>query len=133
MLLFLFSIVVCPAQTTTEKEQSPAPSFISSKKSPLKIIFDDSQSQLISIDTSGRIVENAIVAFQLYVTIKGVNYSEQALGSSLSNAMLLLLGKAEQNTVIYFEHIQIKNTAGKLLEADDFQYTLGYVNKKKEQ
>lgn len=125
-LAFLFAVVVCKAQTSTEKEQLHLPQHTSS----LKIIFDDSNSQLIGIDTAGNVIENAIVAFQLFVNIKGKSYSEQALGSFLSKSMVTLLEKTEPNTILYFEHIQIKNASGGLMEAQNFQYNLGYVKKK---
>lgn len=127
ILMLLFPVVICQAQTTTGNNQPP---FIQ-KKSSLKIIFDDSNSQLISIDTTGKVVENAIIAFQLFVRIKGVSHSEQALGSRLSQPMLQLIEKTEPNTILYFEHIQVKNGKGGLLEAEDFQYTLSYVKKEK--
>lgn len=131
MLRFLFFLllifpVVGYSQTTTGP---PSISF-PQKKSSLKIIFDDSNAQLISIDTAGQIIENAIVAFQLFVRINGVSHSEQALGSQLSKPMIQLLEKTEPNTILYFEHIQVKNERGKLMEAEDFQYTLSYVKKK---
>jgi hypothetical protein len=126
LMLFCFPVVVCHSQTTTGKEQ---PAF-TPKKSSLKIIFDDSNAQLLSIDTTGKIFDDAIVAFQLFVRIKGVSYSEQALGSHLSQPMLSLLEKTEPNTILYFEHIQVKNERGKLMEAEDFQYTMSYVKKK---
>lgn len=126
LMLFCFPVVVYHSQTTTGKEQ---PAF-TPKKSSLKIIFDDSNAQLLSIDTTGKILDDAIVAFQLFVRIKGVSYSEQALGSHLSQPMLSLLEKTEPNTILYFEHIQVKNERGKLMEAEDFQYTMSYVKKK---
>ena len=125
--IFLFPVVVCKAQTSTEKEQLHLPQHTSS----LKIIFDDSNSQLIGIDTSGNVIENAIVAFQLFENIKGKSYSEQALGANLSKAMLDLLDKADPTTILYFEHIQIKNASGGLTEATNFQYNLGYLKKEK--
>lgn len=124
-IMLLFSVVVCKAQITTEKEEFSPP-----YSSSLKIIFDDSNSQLIGIDTSGKVIENAIVAFQLFVNIKGKSYSEQALGANLSKAMLELLDKADPTTILYFEHIQIKNASGGLTEAQNFQYNLGYLKKK---
>lgn len=124
--LFIFPVVAAHSQTTT----GALPPAFPQKKSTLKIIFDDSNAQLISIDTTGHIVENAIVAFQLFVQINGISHSEQALGSHLNQPMLELLEKAEPNTILFFEHIQVKNENGKLMEANDFQYTLSYVKKK---
>jgi hypothetical protein len=124
-VLLLFSAVICRSQTTAEKK-----ALHPIRKSSLRIIFDDRNATLISIDTAGHVVENAIIAFQLYVRIKGVSYSEQTLGAALSKPMLDLLEKADSNTILYFEHIQVKNEKGKLMEADDFQYTLSYVKKK---
>ncbi|HSH66881.1 MAG TPA: hypothetical protein VLB84_14095 [Bacteroidia bacterium] len=127
LIVLFFSVVVGKAQTTTEKKQSTHHSV------PVRILFDDRNAQLISIDSSGHVLENAIIAFQLFVNIKGVNYSEQALGSSLNKAMLQLLEKAESNTILYFEHIQLKSISGGLTEAPDFQYNLGYVAKPKKE
>ncbi len=123
LMIFFFSVTVCTAQTVTEKKES---SSATKKNSLPRIIFDDSNAQLLSIDTSGSVVENRIVAFQLYVTIKGISYSEQALGSRLNKAMLDLIDRTEPNTILYFENIQVKNASGNLVEADDFQYNLGY-------
>lgn len=119
VILLFFSVVVCKAQTTTEKKQS-------SSLPPLKIIFDDSNAQLLGIDTSGHIIENGIIAFQLFVNIKGITHSEQALGNSLSKSMLDLVNQADENTIFYFEHIQVKTAAGTLVEAENIQYKLGY-------
>lgn len=138
-----FSVVVCQAQTTTEEKIIPTkdlakadstralPATTQPKKPFLRIIFDDSNAQLIGIDSSGKIVENAIIAFQLFVKIKGVEHSEQALGSYLNTSMRDLLTQAESNTILYFEHIQVKNASGNLIEAKDFQYTLSYLPKGK--
>ena|SRR3569832_74535 len=126
LIFLLFSVVTGRTQTVTEKQHPVLPQ----KKSPLKIIFDDSQAQLIGIDTNGNVMENAIVAFQLMVRIKGVNYSEQALGSFLNKGMQELLAKADQTTILYFEHIQVKNASGNLVEAEAFQYTRGYPPEK---
>jgi len=140
IVVSFFSVVVCQAQTTTEKK-SPAETSVqeipsaetptkvetSLHKQPLRIIFDDSNAQLIGIDSSGNVVENVIIAFQLFVKIKGVEHSEQALGSYLNKSMRDLLTQVESNTILYFEHIQVKNNAGNLVEADDFQYTLSYL------
>jgi len=152
ILPFFLSLVVCHAQTTSDRKP-PASSSVEDAakkgqpaevlpkaaqtafevptKEAFTIIFDDSNSQLIGIDTSGKVVENVIIAFQLFINIKGVSHSEQALGCFLSKPMLDLLAQAEQNTVLYFEHIQVKNTRGNLVEAKDFQYTLGYLPKQK--
>lgn len=141
-ILFFLSVVVCKAQTATDKKNTlpvenatnttTSPTPTSSPKQFLKVIFDDSNSQLIGIDTSGNVLENVIIAFQLFVTIKGISHSEQALGSSLNKAMRDLLTQVEQNTILYFEHIQVKNKAGNIVEADDFQYTLSYLPKQKQ-
>ena len=122
LMILFFSVFVCNAQTNTEKFPP---------KPPLKIIFDDGNAQLIGIDTNGKVIENAIIAFQLFVNIKGKSYSEQALGSTLSKSMQALLEKAEPHTILYFEHIQVKNTAGALVEAENFQYNLGYLKREK--
>lgn len=145
---FILSLAVCHAQTASDKnsplssaetsmkagssaEVSLTTGFTPQQKHALRIIFDDSNSQLIGIDSSGKVVENAIIAFQLFVTIKGVSHSEQALGCSLNQAMRDLLTQVEQNTILYFEHIQVMNATGNLVEAEDFQYTLSYLPKEK--
>jgi hypothetical protein len=128
LLLTFFSIVGCKTQQPTIEYTSTTPVVT---KSVLKVIFDDSKSQLIGIDNAGTILDSAVVSFQLSTRVQGVSHSEETKGCFLSNAMLELLKKTDVNSIIYFEHIQAKDAAGKLGEAPNFQFNVGYSYKPK--
>lgn len=129
LILILYSVVGCKAQQPTIEHTSNIP--LPAATSALKVIFDDSKSQLIGIDKAGAILDSAVISFQLSVRIQGASYSEETKGCFLSNPMLELLKKADVNSIIYFEHIQAKDASGQLGEASNFQFNIGYSYKKK--
>jgi hypothetical protein len=128
-ILTLYSVVSCKTRQPTIEYTSTTP--VSHTKSSLKVIFDDSKSQLIGIDKTGAIMDSAVISFQLSVRIQGASYSEETKGCFLTTAMLELLKKTDVNSIVYFEHIEAKNAAGKLEEAPSFQYNIGYSYKPK--
>lgn len=129
LILSLFSIAGCKTQQPAIEYTSTTPAVTT--KSTLKVIFDDSKSQLIGIDKAGSILDSAVVSFQLSTRVQGVSCSEKTEGCFLSSAMLELLKKTDVNSIIYFEHIQAKDAAGLLGEAPSFQYNVGYSYKPK--
>jgi hypothetical protein len=128
LILTLYSIVDCKAQQSTIEYISTASP--SNTPSALKVIFDDSRSQLIGIDKTGAILDSAVISFQLSTRIQGASYSEETKGCFLNNAMLELLKKADVNSIIYFEHIQAKDASGHVGDAANFQFNIGYSYKK---
>jgi hypothetical protein len=129
LILSFISIVGCKTQQPAIEYTSTIPA--ATTKSLLKVIFDDSKSQLIGIDKAGTILDSAVVSFQLSTRVQGVSCSEKTTGCFLSSAMLELLKKTDVNSIIYFEHIQARDAAGQLGEAPNFQYNVGYSYKKK--
>jgi hypothetical protein len=129
LFLTLYSVVNCKAQQSTIEYTSTTSA--STTPSTLKVIFDDSRSQLIGIDKAGTILDSAVISFQLSVRIQGASYSEETKGCFLNTAMLALLKKADVNSIIYFEHIQARDAAGRIGEAPNFQFNVGYSYKKK--
>lgn len=129
LILSLISIVGCKTSQPTIEYTSTTPA--QTKKSLLKVIFDDSKSQLIGIDKAGTILDSAVVSFQLSTRVQGVSHSEETTGCFLSSAMLDLLKKTDVNSIIYFEHIQAKDALGQLGEAPNFQFNIGYSYKPK--
>lgn len=129
LILFFYSIVGCKTPQSTIEYTTPVP--VSTTKSVLKVIFDDSKSQLLGIDKTGNILDSAVTSFQLSTRVQGVSYSEETKGCFLSAAMLELLKKTDVNSIIYFEHIQAKDATGQLGEAPNFQFNVGYSYKPK--
>jgi hypothetical protein len=129
LILTFYSIVGCKTQQSTIEYTSTTP--VSTTPSTLKVIFDDSKSQLIGIDKAGAILDSAVVSFQLSTRVQGVSCSEKTTGCFLSGAMLELLKKTDVNSIIYFEDIWAKDAAGVMGEAPSFQYNVGYSYKPK--
>jgi hypothetical protein len=129
LVISLLLIVSCKTRQPTIEYTSTTP--VTTTKSSLKVIFDDSKSQLIGIDKAGTILDSAVISFQLSVRIQGASYSEETKGCFLSNAMLELLKKTDVNSIVYFEHIEAKDAAGELGEVPNFQYNVGYSYKPK--
>ncbi len=91
-----------------------------------KIQFDNVNYRLIGIDQYGNILDSAVVEFKMSVTIKGIFYSENAVGPILSYQMQQLLGRCDRTTKIFFEKIKAKDRNGTLINMPKFQYAFGY-------
>lgn len=91
----------------------------------VKIQFDNVNYRLIGIDQYGNVLDSAVVQFQMSATIKGIAYSEKAVGSALTYEMQQLLGKSDRTTKLFFDKIKAKDRNGTLLDMPKFQYSLG--------
>lgn len=98
----------------------------------VKVVFDDVNYRLIGIDQYGNIIDSAIVAFQMNVTIKGIAYSENTIGPSLTYEMQQLLGKCDRTSKIFFENIKAKDKNGTIVKMQRFQYNFGYADENNE-
>lgn len=121
--------VVASAQTSPADKTIAVLALKERKADPYKIIFDHKISKLILIDTAGTIMDNAVIGFKLTVRMQGQNYSEETTGSFLSKAMIDLLAKTDPNSIIFFEHIRVKDESGVIREMQNFQYNAGYAIK----
>ncbi len=90
-----------------------------------KVIFDDNISKLILVDTSGVVIDNAVIGFTLTMKKQGTDYTEQTTGSFLTMEMAELLEKKDSSSVIFFKDIRIKDELGNIIEMPDFQFTFG--------
>ena len=97
-----------------------------------KIQFDDVNYRLIGIDQYGNVLDSAVVAFQMSVTIKGIFYSEQTIGPALTYKMQQLLGKSDRTSKIFFDKIKAKDRNGTVVEMPKFQYNFGYRDENNE-
>ena len=97
-----------------------------------KIQFDDVNYRLIGIDQYGNVLDSAVLEFQMSVTIKGVFYAEQTVGSALTYKMQQQLGRCDRSSKIFFDKIKAKDQNGTVVEMPKFQYSFGYRDENNE-
>ena len=66
------------------------------------------------------------------VTIKGIAYSENTIGPSLTYEMQQLLSKCDRTSKIFFENIKAKDKNGTIVKMQRFQYNFGYADENNE-
>lgn len=129
LIVFVFSASLF-AQETNESNRG---TITVQKRGQLsKIQFDDVNYRLIGIDQYGNILDSAVVEFQMAVTIKGIFYTEQTVGSALTFNMQQLLGKSDRTSKIYFDKIKAKDRNGTMVNMPAFRYNFGYRDENNE-
>ena len=127
-ILFLFAF--CISMSAQEKEEEHHGTFKIQKTGQLlKVVFDDVNYRLIGIDQYGNVIDTAVVAFKMGVTIKGIYKEESTVGYKLSREMQQLLGTCDQTSKIFFDKIKAKDRSGTIVEMPKFSYSIGSVNK----
>jgi hypothetical protein len=123
--LFLFFVpgFVFSQESSTENHGTIK---IQKKGHLIKILFDNVNYRLIGIDQYGNVLDSAVVEFQMSANIRGIFYSEKAVGPMLSSQMQQLLGRCDGSTKLFFEMIKAKDRNGTLIDMPKFQYTIGY-------
>lgn len=130
-LLIVFFISASLIAQETE-EQNRGTIKVQKKGQLAKIQFDEVNYRLIGIDQYGNVLDSAVIEFQMSVTIKGIFYSEQTIGSALSYQMQKLLGKSDRTSKIFFDKIKAKDRNGTVVEMPKFQYKFGYRDENNE-
>ncbi len=124
-ILFIFTLSLSLSEQENENEHMGTIK-VNKKGQLAKVIFDNVNYRLIGIDQYGNIMDSAVVAFEMSVTMKGVFYSETTVGPALSYKMQQILGKCDRTSKIFFENIKAKDRTGTVLNMPKFQYAWGY-------
>ena len=129
LLFTVFLFTCCIASFAQESDDEFRRTIKVQKTGHLsKIIFDDVNYRLVGIDQYGNPLDSAVTEFRMGVTIKGIYYREETLGSVLSNKMQQLLGQCDQGSRIIFDKIKAKDQSGTLMEMPKFTYAIGGRN-----
>lgn len=88
----------------------------------VKVKYDEVNYRLIGIDQYGNVIDTAVVEFQLSVSIQGVFYKLNVVGSALTAEMRQLLERNDDATQLFFKNIKVKDRYGEILKMPDFQY-----------
>lgn len=125
--IYIFSIVLFSVNSIAQNSTNEKRGTIRVRKTGdlVKIMYDNVNYRLIGVDRFGNLLENAVVSYQVMVTIQGVFHSEKIVGSTLSTSMQNTLSRCGERTPVYFKKIKAKDKNGSLLDMPDFQYLIG--------
>lgn len=124
LLLFITSAVI--AQSTPNSKRGTI--RVRKTGNLVKVQYDNVNYRLIGIDRFGNLLDNAVVAFQMSVSIQGVFYTEKAAGPTLTKKMQQMLSRIDGRTSLFFKRIKAKDNNGSMLNMPDFQYVLGHAS-----
>ncbi len=130
--IFFFLLFIASFSLFAQEVDNRGTIKIKKKGQLVNIQFDDVNYRLIGIDQYGNILDSAVVAFQMNVTIKGIAYSENTIGPSLTYEMQQLLSKCDRTSKIFFENIKAKDKNGTIVKMQRFQYNFGYADENNE-
>lgn len=126
LLLLVLSCAAARAQETVDDSSSSHGSIKIRKAGLLhSVIYDDVNFRLVCRDVYGNIIDTAVVAFDLNVTVKGIAYSEKNAGSFISRPMQQRLGRLDGMVVLMFSNIQAKEKDGSIITFPPFKATTG--------
>ncbi len=124
-VLFLFFIITGAVFSQSSPTNKRGTIRIRKIGNLVKVQYDNVNYRLIGIDRFGNLLDNAVIAFQLSVSIQGVFYTQKSAGSALTRSMQQLLGRCSGQTVLFFEKIKAKDNNGTVLDMPAFKYVLG--------
>ena len=123
LILLLFSIEFTSAQEKSGTIKVEKRDMI------IQVSYDNVNYRLIGIDQYGNILDSTIQEFELKTTIKGIAYSEKAVGHYLTRNMQKVIGRCDGECKLFFSNIIVKDKFGNLIKAKPFVYTFGYIEK----
>ena len=89
------------------------------------VFFDNVNNRLVGKDNYGNVLDSAVVSFSVQVTIKGVAYKEDIVGTTLSNQLQQKITRVDSGTKLFFTNIKVK-TAGQVVDWPKFSANIGY-------
>jgi len=91
----------------------------------VQIMYDNVNYRIVGIDQYGNVVDTAITQFEMNTTIKGIAYSEKAVGNALSPKMKEIIGRCDSECSIFFTNVIVKDKNNNLFTAKPYTYTFG--------
>ncbi|MFL5765710.1 MAG: hypothetical protein ACJ77K_17320 [Bacteroidia bacterium] len=119
-LLFLFLSFSALAQEDTHGTIK-----IQKKGQVYAVFFDNVNNRLIGKDSYGNILDSAVVSFSVQVTIKGVSYKEDVIGTTLSTTLQNRITRVDNGTKLFFTNLKVK-TKGQVVDWPKFSSNIGY-------
>jgi hypothetical protein len=94
------------------------------------VIYDNVNYRLVCRDIYGNIIDTAVVAFDINITIKGIAYSEKTAGCYLSKPMQQRLSRLDGVSTLMFSNIKAKEKNGMIVSFPDLKAPAGNVREK---
>ncbi|MCW3085919.1 MAG: hypothetical protein JWP12_3285 [Bacteroidetes bacterium] len=127
LFFFLFLLSLCSiAQEATENTPTRGTITVQKKGRLHSVLYDDVNFRLVCKDVYGNIIDTAVVAFDLNVTIKGIAYAEKDAGCFISKTMQQRLSRMDGIIVYMFSNIKAKEKDGTVVSLPDFKYQAGF-------
>ncbi len=96
------------------------------------VFFDNINNRLIGKDAYGNILDSAVVAFDMMVSIKGISYEEEVIGTTLSPLMQDRISRVDGATTLFFRNIKVKEKNGTSVDWPKFSVKMGHSYEKEE-
>ena len=125
-LLFFVFILLCFNVSAQETTDSNRGTIKVQKKGTLhSVIYDDVNYRLICKDIYGNILDSAIVSFAVNVTVKGIAFSEDVTGTTLSGQMQQRLSRMDGEVTLLFSNVKAKEKDGSIITFPKFKAKTG--------
>ncbi len=131
-LLFFFLFILPFCGVAQEANEFDPPSrhgtiTVQKKGHLYSVLYDDVNFRLVCKDVYGNIIDTAVVAFDVNVTIKGIAYAEKDAGCFISKPMQQRLSRMDGIIVYMFTNIKAREKDGTLVSLPDFKYQTGFT------
>lgn len=126
LIIFLFFFITLPSVYSQETHNGKRGTIKVRKTGQIvKVKYDEVNYRLVGIDQYGNLIDTAVVEFQISVSVQGVFYTLNSVGSGLSGDARQLLERTGGETQLFFKNIKVKDRYGAILKMPNFQYTYG--------
>jgi hypothetical protein len=120
-LIFFFISVTAFSQENTQGTIS-----VKKKGQVYAVMFDNINNRLLGKDNYGNILDSAVVSFSVQVTIKGISYKEDVVGTTLSPLMQQRITRIDNGTTLFFYNIKVKQNNNPI-DWPKFNTKIGYA------
>ncbi|CAN5417133.1 hypothetical protein BH10BAC1_BH10BAC1_18800 [soil metagenome] len=132
MKKILFFLLLLFSYTLSAQEDNRGTIKVQKKGKINSVIFDNINNRLIAQDVYGNILDSAVVSYNVMVTIQGVAYAEQVVGTTLSTTMQQRIQRVDGGTTLFFTKIKVKEKNGTTFDWRKFSAKIGYSYEKEE-
>jgi hypothetical protein len=123
LLVFLFALLSISAFS---QENTRGTIKVSKGNQVYAIMFDNINNRLIGKDHYGNLLDSAVTSFSVQVTIKGISYKEDVVGTTLSSVLQQRITRVDGATTLFFYNIQVKGKNGAVIDWPKFTARIGY-------
>jgi hypothetical protein len=123
IITFLFLLTVFSARS---QEDTHGTIKVQKKGQVYSVMFDNVNNRLVGKDGYGNILDSVVLSYSVQVTIRGVSYKEEVVGTTLSPMLQQRITQVDSGTQLFFSNIKVKNK-GQEIDWPKFSAKLGYA------